>query len=143
MIAWFEKHLDAAIVFYTAFAWLFAILLVVFCLYIANMSYLPFPGEPYEIFSPYEIVDFLPTFQIQAIVDVAILVSLPVYFLILKKKKSSLWFLLFFLPPLYPVHYPVMVVVFLMPFWWAGWIILLCLKSRQSVTGKKHITYVL
>jgi hypothetical protein len=137
MIAWFEKHLDAAMFFYTVFAWLFGIIFILFCLFIAHWNYLPYPGQPYEVFSPYERVDFLPTFEIQAVIDIAILVSLPVYYLILKKKQRSIWFLLLFLPPLYPVHYPVMVIIFLMPFYLAGWITLVLLKDH-SIDQKKN-----
>jgi hypothetical protein len=123
MIEWFEKHLNAAIVFYTAFAWWFGYSLVMIIgLITGDFS---IPGPPW-------FVEFY--FTPNAMADIAIIVSLPVYYLILKKKQRSIWFLLLFLPPLIPVPAPT-VLSFFMPFWLVGFITLLCLESRQPANG--------
>ena len=132
MLKWSEGHLNFTAVFFTVFSWVFGILLVIFALDIAGMKYLPYPGQSYEIFSPGAIVDFLPTFTFQAMVDVAILISLPVYYWVLKKKKRSIWYLLLFLPPLVPSGYAGFVLVFQMPFWLIGLILLLALKNKSG-----------
>jgi len=130
-MSWFEKDLNRTVIIATFFAWILGILLVSFSLYIAGWNYLPFPGESYIPYNPHSTASTY-TFTLQAIVDVAIFASLPVYFWVLKKKNRTVWFLLFFLPPLIPTPILFFLIFFQMPFWLAGWMILLGLKAKTA-----------
>jgi phosphoglycerol transferase MdoB-like AlkP superfamily enzyme len=116
---WFENHLNWTTFFYTVFAWTFGILLVRICLNITGSRDIPGIGE----FS----------FTYQTMIDIAVLITLPVFYWILKRKKRSFKCLLFYLPPLIPMPSPAVVLLFQMPFWLAGWIILLSLKNGTPI----------
>lgn len=122
-INWFEKHLNWTVFLYTIFAWMFAISLVSFTLDITGIKSITGPG----------LVGGW-SFTINTVIDVAVLISLPVYFLVLKKKKHSLWFLVLFLPPLVPIYFGY-VIFYLMPFWIIGWITLISLKNKTLDEG--------
>jgi hypothetical protein len=128
---WFHRHLNFTVLFFTIFAWILGILIVNFALDITGYAYLPFPGEAYTPFNPYS-TEAVYSFDFQAIIDVAVLVSILVYYLVLKKKKRSIWFLLFFLPPLVPTPSILFVIIFQMPFYIVGWITLLALKNKTE-----------
>jgi hypothetical protein len=134
---WFERHLNWTTLFFTIFAWMFGVLLVYFTLDIAGYGYLPIPGEAYVPYNPYSTATGY-TFTVQTMVDVAVLVSLPVFYWVLKRKKHSLWYLLLFFLPLIPMPSPDFVLLFQMPFWIAGWIILLALKNKALKQGLKR-----
>jgi hypothetical protein len=131
---WFNKHLNWITFSYTIFAWAIGILLIEFYLHIKGWEYLPFFGWDYiPLNSPEIDPGLFLTFTYQAMADVAILISLPVFGWILKKKKRSLWFLLFFLPPLVPVPSVLFVIIFQMPFYVIGWIILLASNNKTDI----------
>jgi hypothetical protein len=120
VIAWFEKHLNAAVVLHTVFAWLFSIILVEFALHISGNSEISggswFPG-------------WYVTYNV--IIDIATIISLPVYYLVLKKKKRSLWYLVWFILSLLPLLGG-FIIVFIMPLWIIGFITLLELKTETK-----------
>jgi hypothetical protein len=127
-MGWFLRHLNWTVLFFTICVWVFAWLLVEFILLVTGMVYLPFPGQHYIHPSPV-LVDFLP-FTFQTIVDMATVFLMPVFFCILKRKNRSWLYLMFFVPPLIPVPYEAWVLLFLLPFWLTGWIILLVLRNK-------------
>jgi hypothetical protein len=120
MIAWFDKHLDLALVFHTVFAWYFAIILVVSAVYLS--------GNP-DFFRDTWFPGWYSTYNV--IADIAIAVSLPVYYLIQKRKKQSVWLLILIVVPFIPLPGAALI-LFLMPFWLLGLIIMICLRDKRS-----------
>ena len=135
MMKWCEEHLNFTAVFYSAFAWAFGIILVQFALDITGYDYIPVLGDTYSPPNPYSTREVF-TFTYQTMADVAILVSLPVFYWILKKKNRSIWYLLLFLPPLVPMPSAGFVLLFQMPFYIIGWIILLLLNNKTDTPEK-------
>jgi hypothetical protein len=127
---WFRKHLNWTVVITTVSAWVFAWILVEVALMLTGMDYIPYPGDPYIKNIPGVNIEFFLTFTIQAVIDVAVLVSIPMFYYILKSKKRRRLYLLLFVLPLIPVPHPVFVIIFLMPFWLLGWIILLLSNNK-------------
>jgi hypothetical protein len=125
MIAWFEKHLNAAIIYHTAFAWTYSMFITFFLLEITHGTLLPGPPWFYDF-----------SFTLNAIIDMAVFISLPVYYLILKKKNRSIWFLLFFLPSLVPIPTTTLF-FFSTPFYVTGLISLLLLEKKP--VGKQAV----
>jgi hypothetical protein len=129
MMKWCENHLNWVIILITIFAVVFGILLVEFSLYIAGYEYIPYPGQGYIPPNPWRIYE---SFTLNAILDIAIIISLPVYYWVAKKKRLNLLYLLFFLPPLVPTRETDVAIVFFTPFWIVGLILLLTLKNKSE-----------
>jgi hypothetical protein len=132
---WFRRHLNWTAVFVAIGSWICGWFLVKFILFITGMVYIPLPGAVYAPSPPYSTGLNHADFTIQTIVDIAVILSTPVFFWILKRKRRSLWFLLLFMPPLLMSINPLAsnLFVFVMPFWLAGWIVLVLLKSRPGL----------
>jgi hypothetical protein len=128
---WCEGHLNFTVVFFTVFAWAFGIILVQFALDISGYDYLPLPGQTYYPPNPFSTL-FVNTFTFQAMTDASILVSLPIFYWVLKKKKRSIWYLLLFLVPLIPTPIAGFVLLFQMPFYLVGWVFLLARKNKSQ-----------
>jgi hypothetical protein len=132
IVGWFNRHLNWTCVFVGICAWVLAWYLVELILFATGMVYLTFPGQPYEAPSPFSSSNTI-TFNIQAMSDIATVISMPIFLWILRKKSRSWKYLLVFVPPLIPAPNAGFVLWFLVPFWLYGWIILLALRNKSAL----------
>jgi hypothetical protein len=112
-----RKHLNICAVFFSAGSGLVGYLVIKLILICAGLSFIPSPLGLYS-------------FNYQTGIDIAIVVSTPAFAWILKQKNRSLWYICFFLPPLIPLPLVWLNFVFLLPFWIAGLVILVLLKTK-------------
>lgn len=131
---WFHKHLNLTALITTACAWLFAWGAVKLFLQVTGRYYVPFPGQPYIHPDP-PLTDFM-SFNFQTVTDVATLCSLPVFYWILRRKNHSFMYLLWFLAALIPVPYEALLLVFLLPFWLAGLVLLMLLRNKTPIVER-------
>jgi hypothetical protein len=131
---WILKHLNWVTVFGTIICWLCSWLIIKIVLRESGMAYIPYPGTPY--YPPETHATDYPDFTRPLLIDIAIVMSLPVYILILKKKKRSYIYLLFLLSPLlmslYSRAYNALTALFTGGLWLAGFIILLILENKST-----------
>jgi hypothetical protein len=130
-----KKHLNWVIFSSGLISWAIGYLIIWFILKMTNKIYFPFPGAEYIPASPSSTAPNNADYTIQAIVDIAVFLSTPVFIWILKTKQRSLWNILFFLPPLVMSGSSLTINMFpiVMPFWLIGWIKLLLLKNKSKL----------
>lgn len=97
---WCSRHLNWTVTITAIGAWACSLLLVRFYLFVTGMSYIPFPGADYIPSIVNGTARNYEDFTGQIFVDIAVLVSLPIFIWVLKRKNRSNWYILFFLPPL-------------------------------------------
>jgi hypothetical protein len=118
LILWVKLHLNWLVVFVSIVSGIVGFSIIKLIFLITGQHHIQFLNDA-------------TTFDIQAGGDIAILISVPFFYWILKQKKRSPWFLLFFVPPLFPFPGGIGVFVLFVPFWLTGFSILLGLENKQ------------
>jgi hypothetical protein len=130
---WISKHLNWTAFFGMLICYALSWLITKLFLVISGLAYIPYPGTTYYPPDKYLCFD-CPDFTARFLIDIFVVFSFPLFTWILRKKNRSYLFILFFLAPLLMSirSTATNLIIFLVPIWLAGFIILLKLKNKST-----------